>query len=70
VEAVGIETEEQDQWIRALGCDSRQGYYFAPPMRFESLTTLLDHLLDGPKPSLPVQSSGSAEKPWRIKTDR
>jgi diguanylate cyclase (GGDEF)-like protein len=35
VTAEGIESAEQQAWMHHLGCDSAQGYYFAPPMPAE-----------------------------------
>jgi EAL domain-containing protein (putative c-di-GMP-specific phosphodiesterase class I) len=32
VTAEGIETEEQLAWLKALACESGQGYYFDRPL--------------------------------------
>lgn len=34
--AEGIETEEQVEFIRKIGCDNVQGYYYAKPMRWKT----------------------------------
>lgn len=41
VVAEGIETKEQKELLRALGCDKAQGYYFARPMPVEELKAWL-----------------------------
>jgi diguanylate cyclase (GGDEF)-like protein/excisionase family DNA binding protein len=41
VVAEGVETIEQAQWVRALGCDVAQGYLFAPPTSARLLEPLL-----------------------------
>jgi hypothetical protein len=38
----GIETPEQLQELRALGCDEGQGYYFARPAAGDALSRLID----------------------------
>jgi diguanylate cyclase (GGDEF)-like protein len=42
VTAEGIETAEQLEQLRALGCDRGQGYYFARPMPARELAAFLD----------------------------
>ena len=32
VVAVGVENDEQLEYLQLLGCDRAQGYYFAPPV--------------------------------------
>jgi len=39
--AVGVETEEQLEFLRARGCDEMQGYYLSPPLPPDSITRLL-----------------------------
>ncbi len=46
--AEGIETEEQVEVLRMLGCERGQGYYFAKPMSREDLMIFLD--MDSPVP--------------------
>ena len=41
VTAEGVETEEQYKFMRDLGCDMIQGYYFAKPMPVEEFDKLL-----------------------------
>ena len=41
VTAEGIETVEQRDCLRDLGCDRGQGYYFARPLPAEELEALL-----------------------------
>ncbi len=31
----GVETEEQVEFVKEIGCDIAQGYYFAKPMTME-----------------------------------
>ncbi len=37
VTAEGVEHKEQVDFLRALGCDEMQGFYFAPPLRAEAV---------------------------------
>lgn len=39
--AEGVETVEQLQFLQKTGCDMIQGYYFSPPINFESFALLL-----------------------------
>ena len=39
--AEGIETADQKQFLKTLGCHYGQGYYFSPPVDSKTLTTLL-----------------------------
>jgi diguanylate cyclase (GGDEF)-like protein len=43
VVAEGIETEEQAEQLRAMGCDYGQGYFYARPMAAEKVPALLSH---------------------------
>ncbi|MDX6225851.1 MAG: hypothetical protein QOE64_2227, partial [Frankiales bacterium] len=39
--AEGVETQEQWQALRALGCDCAQGYLFSPPIPVEELAAVV-----------------------------
>lgn len=41
--AEGIETEEQLDTLRSIGCKSGQGFYFYKPMSFTEIEHILDH---------------------------
>ena len=41
VVAEGVETEEQMEWLRVLGCDEAQGYLISRPVSADDLTRLL-----------------------------
>ena len=45
--AEGVETEEQLNHLRAIGCDCVQGYYFAKPMPVEEFEVLMKKALSG-----------------------
>lgn len=52
--AEGIETPEQLRFVRALGCELGQGYYFGHPRPAHEATALLQRgRTDGPSPLLP-----------------
>jgi diguanylate cyclase (GGDEF)-like protein len=40
--AEGVETQEQLEQVRALGCSEMQGYLFSPPLQLEKLVELLE----------------------------
>ena len=39
--AEGVETKEQLEFLKHCGCDTVQGFYFSPPVSYETLTQLL-----------------------------
>ncbi|HCE07052.1 MAG TPA: hypothetical protein DEQ40_00330, partial [Oxalobacteraceae bacterium] len=41
VVAEGVETDSQLQFLRALGCDEMQGYYFSPPVPAAAFAVML-----------------------------
>jgi EAL domain-containing protein (putative c-di-GMP-specific phosphodiesterase class I) len=41
VVAEGVETAEQLEFLKALGCDQYQGYYFSPAVPAEEFAALL-----------------------------
>ena len=48
VVAEGVETAVQLEFLRRLGCDMVQGYYFSKPMAVDDCTAfLLEHAMDG-----------------------
>ncbi|MCU1594436.1 MAG: hypothetical protein JWO12_1828 [Frankiales bacterium] len=54
VVAEGVETQEQLLALRALGCDSVQGYLFAPPLSQGELCSHLRRPLEIPQPRSPM----------------
>ena len=42
VTAEGVETKEQYEFLRELGCNTIQGFYFAKPMPDEEFEKLLE----------------------------
>src|SRR6266540_3113679 len=51
----GIETADQLQRLRALGCDRGQGYYFAKPLQHGSIQPFLDAHPPPPRPAADQQ---------------
>ncbi len=56
VTAEGVETERQREDVRAIGCESAQGYYFAEPMSATGIADMLEVLSNG-APCLPAPDS-------------
>ncbi len=48
VVAEGVETQSQRDCLRALGCDTMQGYFFSPAVSAEKLEALLETTLAAP----------------------
>jgi EAL domain-containing protein (putative c-di-GMP-specific phosphodiesterase class I) len=44
--AEGVETKQQLQQVKALGCSEMQGFLFSPPRRIEEVTQLFRSKLD------------------------
>ena len=44
--AEGIETTEQYNYLREIGCEVMQGYYYSPPVPYEKLSSILEDLLE------------------------
>jgi len=59
VTAEGVETAEQHEALRALGCDSMQGFLFARPMPAEAMRDRLlpQEASGGPGESVPCDWS-------------
>ena len=49
--AEGVETQDQLQALRAIGCDSACGYLLAPPAPAETITRLLDRRVELHRPA-------------------
>lgn len=61
VTAEGVETREQYEFFRDLGCDTIQGFYFARPMPADEFGRLLDTFTqEGRLPGEPHGSTGTA----------
>ncbi|WP_379625065.1 putative bifunctional diguanylate cyclase/phosphodiesterase [Pseudonocardia sp. GCM10023141] len=62
VTAESVETEGQLEQLRALGCDTGQGWYFAPAVRADAIPGMLDGPV-GPTtvPVIPASRSATAD---------
>ncbi|MGX9416642.1 bifunctional diguanylate cyclase/phosphodiesterase [Vibrio sp. RC27] len=49
VVAEGIETKEQLEYVRKLGCDRAQGFYLSKPISWEAFTLLIENDLESAK---------------------
>ncbi|RDV04077.1 EAL domain-containing protein [Undibacter mobilis] len=56
--AEGIETQAQAGWLKALGCNTGQGYYFGRPVDVEATTKLMREW----QPGFPQAASLAAKK--------
>lgn len=56
--AEGIETQAQAGWLKALGCETGQGYYFGKPVDVAATTELLRTW----EPGFPLTSDNVAQK--------
>lgn len=52
VVAEGIETADQAQWLRTLGCQFGQGYYFARPMAADTISAMIASSVSGHQPAM------------------
>ncbi len=59
VTAEGVETREQAEFLRGLGCESSQGFYFSHPLAAEKVMELLEQSVVAP----PETGSSSSEGP-------
>ena len=59
VAAAGVETEEQDRFLRQSGCHLMQGHRFSPPVASEELAGLFAEVREGRQllPELPGRNS-------------
>ena len=68
VVAEGVETEEQLQSLKEIGCDMVQGYYFSPPVpaqKFEPFLREAERDIAGRETDGPKAQESAASKPKR-----
>ncbi|WP_144159151.1 GGDEF domain-containing phosphodiesterase [Paraburkholderia sp. BCC1885] len=63
VTAEGVETEEQAERLRELGCDEVQGFWFARPLSFTALRNLLAPLGHEPGPDAAAEGAAGGQHP-------
>ncbi len=68
VVAEGVETAEQYDAVRWLGCDSYQGFYFARPAPAPGYRPIEAPAEHGPSPAIPAQPVPTARKSHRSAT--
>lgn len=63
VTAEGVETAKQAAWLRGLGVDRAQGYYFVPPLTSAAVAALLAHGAQLPEKSGGANGDGTDGTP-------
>lgn len=69
--AEGVETEEQMQTLKALGCDIIQGYYFSRPVPSEEFEVFITgKQIEAGRPGGPVQKEEKASAETNVAQDK
>jgi diguanylate cyclase (GGDEF)-like protein len=63
--AEGVETTQQREHVSRMGCEASQGYYFARPMRAESVTAMIERRDGVGSPRLPLPRTPFLPSPVR-----
>jgi predicted signal transduction protein with EAL and GGDEF domain len=72
VVAEGVETVEQLEWLRAIGCEYAQGFYFSRPVDASTATELIvaspwrDDALFSPGHAVQLQMWPTESHPLRV----
>ena len=67
VVAEGVETQEQLDALKALGCDLVQGYFFSPPVPAEKFERFLLEAKQAAKPAEPAEAPAAEKKPEKAR---